>query len=38
MVGPEETPDVMIMAKEPVVDDQSESFRAFFVKPLNGYK
>jgi hypothetical protein len=38
MVGPEETPDVMIMAKELVVDDRSESFRTFFVKPPNGYK
>ena len=35
MEGPEETQNVMPMAKEPVVDDRPEQTRAFFVKPQN---
>jgi hypothetical protein len=38
MLGPEQTPDVMHVAKEPIVDDRPEWTRTLFVKPLNGYK
>jgi hypothetical protein len=38
MVGLEETPNVMHMMKEPVVDDQPEQIFTFFVKPPNIYK
>jgi hypothetical protein len=34
MVGLEETPDVMPMAKEPIADDQLKRILAFYVKPL----
>jgi hypothetical protein len=38
MVRPEETPNVMPVAKESIVDDRLERICALFIKPSNNYK